>query len=230
MGIIGGTSLLNAEFLWGASDRIVNTKFGSVYLFEGKDFIFIPRHGKNRNIPPHRINHRANIFTFQKLGCENVIGVNSVGSLKKNIKPRSILIPNDYINPWNIPTYYDTKIVHITPSLDESLRKIIISTARKLGIEVIDGGIYLQTTGPRLETKAEVKFFQKIADVVGMTMASEATLARELDMGYASICTVDNYCHGVIDEILDFEKIIEDASKDRDDLMRLINALIKELK
>ncbi|HIE34388.1 MAG TPA: 6-oxopurine nucleoside phosphorylase [Candidatus Altiarchaeales archaeon] len=229
IGIIGGTSLLKADIMWGARDRTVKNKFGSVYLFEGKDFIFIPRHGKGRTIPPHMINHKANILALQELECEFIIGINSVGSLKKKIRPGSILIPDDYINPWNIQTYYDTTIVHITPALDDSLRKLILRTAKSQGIDVIGKGIYLQTIGPRLETKAEVKFFQGIADVVGMTMASEATLSRELNLQYASICTVDNFCHGIFEEPLDFEKVVEEVSEDRNNLMKLITAVIKEL-
>ena len=221
---------MKADVMWDARDRVVKNKFGSVYLFEGKDFIFLPRHGKDRTIPPHKINHKANILALQELECETIIGINSVGSLKKRIRPKDILIPEDYINPWNIQTYYDTTIVHITPALDESLRKLILKTAKSQGIGIIGKGIYLQTIGPRLETKAEVRFFQSIADVVGMTMASEATLSKELNLQYASICTVDNFCHGVFDEPLDFEKVVEEISNDRDDLIKLITAVIEELK
>lgn len=228
--VIGGTSLLDVDFFRGLEGGIIENKYGSVYLLKNEEVIFVPRHGRDRNIPPHRINHRANMLALRDLEIEKIIGVTSVGSLKKKITPGSIVVPHDYINLWNTPTYFDSEITHITPGLDEPTRNSIIETARKLGIRVIEKGIYAQTTGPRLETKAEINLLKDYADVVGMTMASEATLSRELDLKYASISSVDNYCHGIIEGTLDFKEIIEKASKNRDSLKELLTAVIGELK
>ena len=229
IGIIGGTSLLGTS-LGDLKEGWIETEYGEVYVLKGRDAIFIPRHGKETKIPPHKIDYRANIGAFKKEGIKKVVGVNSVGSLKKELKPGSVVVPDDYIAPGNIPTFHDDEIVHITPRLDEELRQEIIKAAKEMSIDVIGKGVYFQTTGPRLETKAEINFMKNFADLVGMSLASEATLAQELGIAYASICSVDNYAHGIGEGELDFEKVVEEASKDREDLKKLILRLIEELR
>jgi len=236
LGIIGGTSLFGTktEFLEAADEREVDTKYGTVYLISAADVAFIPRHGKERNIPPHRMNYKAYLAAFRDLGVENIIGVTSVGSLKRDIKPRSLVVPHDYIGLFNILTYYDNEIVHVTPGLDESLRERIIESAQDLGIKIVDRGVYFQTLSPRLETKAEINLIKDYADVVGMNMASEATLAKELGLRYANISTVDNYAHGIIaegegEEELDYKQIVEAAAKNREKLELLLMKLIDAL-
>lgn len=228
--IIGGTGLKSnfGEF----KEKEIATKYGKAFVFLGKDVVFIQRHytKEKKEIPPHRINHRANIFALKKLKVDFIISTSSVGSLKKKIKPKSILIPDDYINFWNIPTFFDEERVHITPCLDESLREKIIEIAKKLKIPVIKKGVYFQTSGPRLETKAEISLIKNFADVVGMTMGSEATLANELNLKYASICQVDNYAHGIVARELDFRKVMKDAEKTRERLIKLLKGVIEELK
>lgn len=235
LGIIGGTSLFGTktEFLEAANEREVNTKYGTVYLLFTADVVFIPRHGKTRNIPPHRMNYKAYLAAFRDLGVENIIGVTSVGSLKRDINPQSLVVPHDYIGLFNILTYYDNEIVHVTPGLDESLRERIIEAAQDLGIEIVDRGVYFQTLSPRLETKAEINLIKDYADVVGMNMASEATLAKELELRYANISSVDNYAHGIIaaegEEELDYKQIVEAAAKNREKLELLLMKLIDAL-
>lgn len=227
LGVIGGTSLFGTKFLTNSIEEETGTRYGKVYVVKSGDAVFIPRHGKNNNIPPHMINYRANVMALKDFEVEKIIAISSAGSLKRDITPGSILIPDDYMNLWNIQSYHDNEIVHITPGLDEELRKIIIQTAKKLNIGITEKGIYFQASGPRLETRSEINLIKDYADVIGMTMASEATLAKELGLGYASICSVDNYCHGIIDEELDFRKVVEMASNGRGDLIRLLTAVIE---
>ena len=230
IGIIGGTSLFGTEFFKGFKEECIETEHGKAYLLTSEGAVFIPRHGKDRKIPPHRINHKANIKAFEMRGVKRVIGVNSVGSLKKELKPGSVVVPDDYIALCNIPTFHDDEIVHITPALDEGLRQRIIKAAREVGMEVNQKGIYFQSTGPRLETRAEINFMKSFADLVGMSLASEATLAQELGIAYASICSVDNYAHGIVEEDLDFKKVIKEASRDRAELKRMLLRLIEDLR
>ena len=147
LGIIGGTNFLVKLPFEHAEEREIETKYGVVpvllFKFNRKEVAFIQRHGKHQNIPPHRVNHHANIAALKQLGVEKVIGVTSVGSLKIEIKPGCIVIPHDFISLCNIPTYYDDELVHITPRLDEELRQEIIKVARDLGINVVERGIYL---------------------------------------------------------------------------------------
>ena len=228
LGIIGGTSLFGTKLLEGAKEKEVKTKYGGAYLLVTDELVFIPRHGKATNIPPHRINYKANLAAFTVLGVEKVIGATSVGSLKRAITPRSLVVPHDYICLYNIPSVFDDEIIHVTPGLDEDLRATLIAVSKDLGLEVIEHGIYFQTAGPRLETKAEINFMKCYADVVGMNMASEATLAKELGLRYADISTVDNYAHGIIEEeALDYKKIVADAAKSRQYLEKVVIKLIE---
>jgi len=225
LGIIGGTSLFETELFRG-TEREVTTAYGTVFIrfttIRGIELFFIPRHGRDRNIPPQRINFRANLQAFRALGVAEIIGITSVGSLKREIPPHHFIVPHDYISLFNIPTYFDTELVHVTPGLDEALRQRLIDAARALGFPVIDRGVYFQVLGPRLETKAEINLIKGYADVVGMSMASEATLATELGLRYANISTVDNYAHGIIAEPLAYREIVESAARSREDLERVL--------
>ena len=236
LGIIGGTSLFGTKLIEDAKEKEIETKYGTVYLISAAgDVVFIPRHGKTRNIPPHRINYKAYLAAFKDLGVENIIGVTSVGSLKRDIKPRSLVIPHDYISLCSIPSFYDDELVHVTSGLDEQLRTAIIEVATDFDAAVITRGVYFQTPGPRLETRAEIDFIRNYADVIGMNMASEATLAKELGLRYANISSVDNYAHGIIaaegeeEEELDYKQIVEAAAKNREKLELLLMKLIDAL-
>lgn len=191
----------------------------------GKAFWVLLRHGDPGQIPPHRINHRANIKALSSVGVEGIIGVNSVGSLRKEIPPGSLVVPEDYFCPWTIQTFFEDRAIHITPGLDPGLRKALVEAAKKVGLEVFDYGVYVQTNGPRLETKAEIKFFSTIGHVIGMTMVHEATLCCELRIPYASLCTVDNYAHGLVDEPLSQEQIVLKAKENSDKVIRVLENL-----
>jgi 5'-methylthioadenosine phosphorylase len=211
MGVLGGVGFSKSGIFRDADHEEIDTPYGPADMLRIDNIAFIPRHGIRGNIPPHRINHSANIFAFKKEAVNCIIGVNSVGSLKLEIPAPSILIPHDYLALWGIATFFDDEIVHIVPGLDEDLRNTLIIMAEKFGIEVLDRGIYIQTRGPRLETRAEICMLSGFGDVVGMTMANEATLSKEQQLFYASICSVDNYAHGIVDEALTNDIILENA-------------------
>jgi 5'-methylthioadenosine phosphorylase len=228
IGIIGGTGLYNSTLMNRYAEENIETEYGLVKLFLGEQTAFLPRHGIDADIPPHRINFKANISAFKQKGIKEIIGVNSVGSLNENIPPPTILIPHDYMNPFRIPTYFDSKIVHITPSLSKSLRERIIQLAKAEKMNFIDRGIYIQTLGPRLETKAEIKMLKSYGEVVGMTMASEATLAKELELEYASICSVDNFANGIVKEELSFTNIKKNAGVNCEIILDFLMKFVKE--
>jgi purine nucleoside phosphorylase len=194
----------------------------------GKEVAFLPRHGPE-GIPPHRINHRANIYALKKMEVAEVIGINSVGSLREECPPGWIVIPHDYLSPWGILTFYEHQAVHITPVLDAGLRELLIRAARGVGVTFAQEGIYIQTIGPRLETKAEIAMMRGFGDVVGMTMAHEATLCQEVGLAYASICSVDNYCHGIIDKPLTSEEIIQQARGNAATINKILMQVMEEM-
>ncbi len=228
IGIIAGSGFYDLGFLGGAREKTIATAYGEAYALSGRDFLFIPRHGRDRNTPPHMLNHKANISAFKHERISEIVALTSVGSMKKSMPPKSIIIPHDYIQLCAIPTFNDSRASHITPGLDEELRKKIISAAQKLGIRVATKGVYMQTIGPRLETKAEINMFKDYADVVGMTMASEATLAKELGLKYAAISLVDNYAHGIVETPLDFTQIMKAAAAQREGLKLIVKELITQ--
>ncbi len=203
IGIIGGSGLATPALLADAKDTFPQTPHGDpsgpvVLARHGRtEVAFVARHGRGHAIPPHRVNHKANLWALKNLGASAVLATSSVGSLKPAIRPGTFVVPHDYVAFWNVPTFFDEEVRHVTPAMDERLRKALIAAARKARARVSSRAVYVQATGPRLETRAEIAFFRRVGDVVGMTVASEATLAAELELPYAALCSVDNYCNGI---------------------------------
>lgn len=230
VGIIGGSNIYNTPLLTNAQKKSVKTPYGTVEFYLKDGVAFLPRHGGSRDVPPHKINHRANIKALCDLGVSKIIGLCMTGSLNKKIRPHAIVIPDDYVSLWNVQTFFDNEIVHITPTLDEELRRLIIKTARENKITIREKGVYVQTTGPRLETKAEIKILSNYGDIVGMTMASEATLAQELGLSYAAICSVDNYANGISQKPLDFNNVLEESGKNTGRITQLTLKTLEKLR
>jgi len=230
LGIISGTVLLHKPGLLDEAEETVKiNEFGAAVLLISDTIAFIPRHGMDpqNHTLPHLINHRASLKALQDIGVTEVIGINSAGSLKKKIRPGTVIIPDDFIMFAPCPSTHDNKAAHITPGLDTAIRRRCLEAARACGIGAMDGGTYWQTTGPRLETKAEIRMMSRFADIVGMTMASEAIIAKELALPYASICSVDNYAHGIGENELTMEKISAHALLSGKTITRILVAYIQ---
>jgi 5'-methylthioadenosine phosphorylase len=221
LGIIGGTSLLFSA-LPELEKRRVDTPYGNAELLCG-DIVMLMRH--QHGIPPHRINYRANLAALAIEGVDRVIAFGSSGSLKQEIAPGSLLIPADYISVTDVPSIHEHAIRHVHPALSRELA----GDLSRLVPDARAGGIYVQTRGPRIETVAEVLALARIADIVGMTLASEATLACELGMEFAAICTVDNYANGLGGEGLTYEHILEISRQYRDRTSAIMDTIIRQL-
>ena len=132
--IIVGSGFQTSKSIKGFKQEIVKTMYGNVLLFLKDKVVYLPRHGKNKNIPPHRINHKANICALNLLGVEKIFAVNSSGSLNEKIKNGSLVVPDDYVN-FNPESFFEFEIRHIVPELSEGLRKEIKAAAndRKVG-------------------------------------------------------------------------------------------------
>jgi 5'-methylthioadenosine phosphorylase len=222
LGIIGGTSLLFSELPRLDTSRVA-TPFGPVDLLCGDRLVMLMRH--QNGIPPHRINYRANLAAMAIAGVDRIVAFGSSGSLKPEIAPGSLLIPTDYISMSDIPSIHDHAIEHVRPELSEGLAKELsrIVPAARLG------GVYVQTRGPRIETIAEVKALASIADVVGMTVASEATLACELGIDFAALCTVDNYANGLGGEVLTYEHMLNTSREHRHRTEEIVATIIDRM-
>lgn len=229
IGIICGSSLLRERIKgkkasFGKKEK-VKTPFGEVELLKKGNAFLIQRHSDNT--PPHMINHKANIAALKEKGVKEIIGICSTGSLKKEITPPSLVIPDDYINWGKIHTFFDNERKHITPRLSERVRKRLLKACKKTNLKIHKKGVYFQTRGPRLETKAEIRILKDYAHVVGMTMASEATLAKEMGIHYAGICSVDNLAHGITEKPLTEEEIGKSIEKNGKEMKKLLEELIK---
>lgn len=193
--LIGGSSLMSSQIFKDFKPIKIKNKYGRTVIFRRGDIFFIERH--LGDLPPHQINFKAYFKALADLGVKKIISFNSVGSLKKNIKVPSLLIPSDFICLSGNQTLFDNKIVHTTPIFLEELRASLIKACNQINLPIYKKGVYLQTSGPRFETAAEIKMFSKFADVVGMTLASEVTLAAEIGAEIAALSSVDNYSNGV---------------------------------
>ena len=218
IGIIGGSGLYDRDTFGAGVERSIETPYGRssdsmVVVSGGLRAAFLARHGRDHTIAPHRLNHAANLWALRQAGAGSVLAVSSVGSLKPAIRPGTFVVPHDYLSPWAIPTVFTEEVEHATPELDAGLRAVLVDAARTAKGTVRARGVYVQALGPRLETRAEIAMFAKFGDVVGMTMASEATIARELGLRYASLCSVDNYAHGIGGRAVSFAAIREARSR-----------------
>ncbi|MEM4734017.1 MAG: S-methyl-5'-thioadenosine phosphorylase [Candidatus Bathyarchaeia archaeon] len=204
--VIGGTGF---EKLFANFEKvIVGTPYGvSPPLFvgeiSGKDVVFLPRHGLEHSVPPHKVNYRANIYALYKVGVERIVAVNAVGGINTRLKPGDIVVPHDFADftKMRLTTFYDeAPVTHIDVSQPycPEIRKILIETAKRLGLTVRPRAVLVCTEGPRFETPAEIEMFRRLGfDIVGMTGLPEAVLARELEICYACVCFVSNMAAGM---------------------------------
>jgi len=205
----------------------VETPYGRVSLKKAPHHVFLQRHGE-MHVPPHRINHHANIWALKNLDVDEIVAVNSAGSLKKDLRPGDLVIPDDFISKCTIPTFFDDSARYTIPIMDADLAERLYTVCKNLGITCTQGGVYIQTQGPRFETRAEIRVFKNEGDLVGMTMASEATLCIEQSIPYVSICSIDNYCNGIIKKTLGVEEVFEKIRLNAETVERIVHAIVSE--
>lgn len=204
IGILGGTGLYKIDGIEVIEEVDVKTPFGKISdpfiigVLEGKKVAFLSRHGKGHRILPSEINYRANIYGFKMLGIERVISVNSVGSLKEKIKPRDIVLSNQFFDRTRRKNSFfgEGIAAHISfaqPVCPE-LTKVLFDVGRELDLRIHRGGTYICIEGPAFSTKAESQIYRSWdCDVIGMTSATEARLCREAEICYATLSLVTDY-------------------------------------
>jgi 5'-methylthioinosine phosphorylase len=210
LAIIGGSGLTQLGNLEVTQRKVARTPYGepSGPLTFGRigesEVAFLARHGYGHTIAPHEVNYRANLWALKEAGADRVVSVASVGSIRKDHKPGSLVIPDQVIDyTWGRrSTFFEgagAPVNHIdfTEPYSASLRKTLLQAAAACKEKVFDGGVYAATQGPRLETAAEINRLERDgADLVGMTGMPEAVLAREISLEYATIAAVANYAAG----------------------------------
>ena len=243
LAIIGGSGFANLKTLEVVRREVVHTPYGEPSaplthgLLDGKEVTFLPRHGSGHIIPPHKVNYRANLWALKNVGISQVIGVAAVGGIRKDMKPGLIAVPDQIIDYTygRQHTFFEDdlqKVTHIdfTAPYTDRLRQALLKAAKKSGASVIDGGTYGATQGPRLETTMEIKRMARDGcDLVGMTGMPEASLARELDMDYASCSVVANWAAGLSDGPITMKEIEASLVDGMDQVRRLLLELTKAL-
>ena len=245
LAIIGGTGLSELEGFEQLEKVAVKTSYGLakvrlVRIGSGdKEFIFLPRHGAGHKIPPHKINYRATIAALSDLGVTAIVAINAVGAIHGDFLPGSVAVPDqliDYSYSRDV-SFFDgkLKIVHhidFTNPYSEPIRQRILEAMEsvnfhsKTDFKVMAGGTYACTQGPRLETAAEVRrLAQDGCDMVGMTGMPEASLARELEIEYASLALSVNWAAGLSEVPItldDIHEVLEGG-------MEFVSAVITEI-
>lgn len=212
LGLIGGHGVIVAAA--GAGARRVDG--ASPPLLETDDAIWLERHGLDTFTPAHRLDHVHNLDALAAAGCDRVLALSSVGSLRLDWPVGTVVAPDDFYAPNANPTRFDDARGHSVPGFDAAWRdEVIAAFGAHTGTDLVDGGVYAQTTGPRFETPAEVRALARVADLVGMTVASECVIAKETGLAYAAVCVVDNLGNGLAPANLTIEEYEAGATENR---------------
>jgi 5'-methylthioadenosine phosphorylase len=194
---------------------VAGSSLRGVGLPEG-DWEALQRHGEAAYVLPHGIDHVANMRALVDAGCDRVLALGSVGGLRTELGPGTFVCPDDFIALDPEPlTALEGVAAHRAPSFDPGWRAEVLEGFAAAGVEVRDGGVYWQARGPRLETPAEIRLVGTHADVIGMTIAGECTVAGELGLRYAAVCIVDNFANGVGDRELTIEELERGRERNR---------------
>ena len=205
VGVIGGSGLYEMGGLSEVEEVRLLTPFGEpsdayvVGVLEGRRVAFLARHGRGHRRMPSEVDYRANIYGFKLLGVERIISVSAVGSLREEIAPLHVVLPDQLVD-WTRrrpSTFFgDGVVAHVSmaePFCPE-LRRLLVEKGRVCGATVHDGGAYLCIEGPQFSTRAESEIYRAWGmSVIGMTNATEAKLAREASVCYATIALVTDY-------------------------------------
>jgi 5'-methylthioadenosine phosphorylase len=205
VGVIGGSGLYQMEGLKKIREVEIKTPFGRPSekfvrgILEGTEFVFLPRHGKGHRWLPTEVNFRANIFAMKKLGVDRIISVSAVGSLREEIAPGDIVIPDQFIDRTTLrpSTFFGKGIVAHVSLADPFCRDLaekLVTAATSEGGEVHTRGTYLCMEGPQFSTRAESQLYRSWgADVIGMTNLQEAKLAREAEICFGTLALATDY-------------------------------------
>jgi len=234
VGVIAGTGVLGHFDL--GKQLNVKTPFGSAMAFEALagGFYVLPRHGPQHRVPPHKINYRANIAALDKLGVNSVIATSAVGSMNPGFGVGEIGLVDQFLDftKGRESTFFDNEVGHtdMTNPYSRRLNGGLEGSARRLGMKLRRGLVYVCAEGPRFETAAEIKMFRAMGgDVVGMTGVPEVVLANEKGMEYASVVIATNWAAGMQQKV-SHEKVLEVMKGSGRKVRDLIEATIKAVR
>ncbi len=239
--VIGGTGVYDPGMFEKKREIKVHTPHGdtsdliTIGTYADRSVAFLPRHGRNHRIPPHRIPARANIWALKQLGVQRILAPAAVGSMRMELKPGHIAFPDQFVDYTKSReyTFYDGgEVCHVSvadPFCPE-LRETAIGTAKHLGLEVHEQATYVCIEGPRYSTRAESRFFKDFvkADVIGMTLVPECVLAREAEICYLSIATITDYDVWA-EKPVSSREVIETLQKNVQNTRKLLMELVPKI-
>lgn len=258
LGIIGGSGF--SKFLENTTAQHLQTPFGNpsgpimVGEYQGKSatrrIAFLPRHGLGHILPPHKINYRANLWAFKKLGVDKIFAPCAVGSLQPNIKPGDFLIIDQFVDRTygRADTFYEGRdhcppdcqhlgrVAHASPAEPycPDLRQLAIASCQKLGITAHPRGTVVVINGPRYSTKSESRWFSQMGwEIINMTQYPEVMLAREMEMCFVGIALVTDYDVGLEgrEDIkpVDSQMVLQIFKENNEKLTKLLLEMIANL-
>jgi 5'-methylthioadenosine phosphorylase len=239
IGIIGGSgvggvlkegarTLHRVATPWGApSGPIEEGRIAGVRV------LFLARHGPGHSIPPHRVNYRANVDALRSLGAEAIVTVSSVGSLREELPPGTFVLPDQFVDltKQRPTTFFDGgKVYHVSLAdpFCPDLQRAAADAGRAAGAPFAERKCYVCVEGPRFSTRAESAYFRGFADVIGMTLVPEVTLARERALCYACLAMVTDYDVWA-DKPVDAAEIVETMGRNSERMARVLEQLVPTL-
>ena len=234
--VITGSGMENQFRLFGR--RVIKTRYGSSVSYSAevdrRAFYVIPRHGVRHDLPPHKINYRANIAALGRLGVKMVIATTAVGSMRPEFGVGQVGLLEQFIDfTKNRPsTFFDGKARHtdMTYPYDEELGKALMDAARKVGMRLRGGLVYVCAEGPRYESAAEIRMYRAMGgDVVGMTGVPEVVLAREAGLRYASLAITTNLAAGIQDRV-GHDEVVSVMREEGGRVRRLVEVAVASLR
>ncbi len=240
IGVFGGSGFYS--FLDDVEQVEVETPYGApsgpLFVGEigGRRVAFLPRHGVNHELPPHRIPYRANVWAMRELGVRRIIGPCASGALQADLQLGEFVVCDQFVDrtTGRADTFYDGPETTHVSSADPycpDLRRLLVDTATELGIPVRDGGTVVTIQGPRFSTRAESKWFQDAGwHMINMTAYPEGYLARELELCYANISMVTDHDVGVEGaEPVSHEAVLKVFTENNERLRELLFAVIPKI-
>lgn len=243
IGVIGGSGLYDLDGLSREEWIEVKTPFGEpsdkflLAELEGKEIVFLPRHGRGHKISPSKINYRANIYGMKRLGVERIISVTACGSLKEQFKPLDFVVPDQFVDRTSQArkdTFFDgDMIVHVSfaEPVCKDLAEIMYQQIVEMNLTVHSGGTYLNMEGPQFSTLAESNLYRSWGmDVIGMTNLTEARLAREAEICYVTLAAVTDYdCWHESHETVTVDIILDNLGKNVQNAKKILKTVIPRI-
>lgn len=242
IGIIGGSGLYSMPGFHAQEEVVITTPFGDpsdayvVGELAGKPVAFLARHGRGHRILPTELNYRANIYGMKKLGVDYILSLSAVGSLKEEHRPLEFVLPDQFVDRAlkRQNTFFGEGLVaHVSMAdpISPELADIVYQACVEVGVTVDRGGTYLCMEGPAFSTRAESFLYRSWGmDVIGMTNATEAKLAREAEIAYVTVAMVTDYdCWHDAHDAVTVDEIIGNLTKNAENAAKVVAAAVAKL-